>query len=97
MTIRPIVISMALAALLAACDRAPEADSSAGQAAPQTGASSGGTTRTTPADITPPASQADKQEGRNPVQGQIDPKQGEQRQDFQQPGDDKGPQPKSGG
>ena len=97
MTIRPIVISMALAALLTACDRPPEANSSPGQAAPPTGASSGSTTRTTPADITPPASQADKQEGRNPVQGQVDPKEGEQRQDFKQPGDDKGPQPKTGG
>ena len=97
MTIRSIVISMALAALLAACDRAPDPKSSAGQAAPQPGASSGSTTRTTPADITPPASQADKQEGRNPQQGQVDPKQSEQRKDFQQPGDDKGPQPKTGG
>jgi hypothetical protein len=95
MTIRPIVISMALAALLAACDR--DTNSSAGQAAPQSGASSGATTRTTPAEITPPASQADKREGRNPVQGQVDPKQVEQRKDFQQPGDEKGPQPKNGG
>jgi hypothetical protein len=98
MTIRPIVISMALAALLAACDRAPATSGSTGQAAPPAdAASSGATTRTTPAEITPPASQADRREGRNPQQGQVDPKQSEQRQDFQQPGDDKGPQPKPGG
>lgn len=93
MTLRPIVICAALA-LLAACERAPETKSSSspGQAAPQESAASGGTTtKTTPAGITPPASQEDKREGRNPQQGQIDPKQSEQHKDFQQPGDDRGP------
>ena len=95
MTIRPIVISMALAALLAACDRAPATSGSTGspgQAAPPAdAASSGATTRTTPAEITPPVSQADKREGGNPQQGQVDPKESEQRRDFKQPGDDRGP------
>ena len=100
MTLRPIMICAALA-LLAACDRAPDTKSNAGQAAPPASASSGSTTKTTPADITPPASQEDKREGRNPQQGQIDPKQPEQHKDFQQRGDDRGPsnpsaQPKSG-
>jgi hypothetical protein len=82
------LIAAALA-LVAACERpqqpnTPPADTSSG-------ASSGATTRTTPADISPPASQADKREGRNPQQGQVDPKQSEQRRDFQQRGDDRGP------
>jgi hypothetical protein len=95
MTIRPIVISMALA-LLGACDRPPEGNSGAPQPGASSGsASSGATTRTTPAEISPPASQAEKTEGRNPQQGQVDPKQSSQREDFQQPGDDKGPQPKT--
>jgi hypothetical protein len=92
MIIRPLLVAAALT-MVAACDR-PQQEPGAAQG----GASSGGaTTRTTPADITPPASQADKTEGRNPVQGQVDPKQDEQHKDFQQPGDDRGPQPKTGG
>jgi hypothetical protein len=91
-----MVIAAALA-LVAACDKAPEAGGRAQKATPPASASSGTTTRTTPADITPPASQADKREGRNPVQGQVDPKQPEQHKDFQQRGDDRGPQPKTGG
>ncbi len=96
MTLRPIVICAALA-LLAACDRGPEAPKSgaaspAGSPAQAGGASSGGsTTPTTPANISPPASQEDKREGRNPQQGQVDPKQSEQQKDFQQRGDEKGP------
>lgn len=97
MTIRPVrpLLIAAAFALVAACDRpqqpnTPPADASSG-------ASSGATTRTTPADISPPASQAEKTEGRNPVQGQVDPKQDAQRKDFQQRGDEKGPQPKTGG
>jgi hypothetical protein len=47
-------------------------------------------------------SQAEKKEGSNPVQGQVDPKQSEQRKDFQQRGDSAGPtseesKPKQGG
>jgi hypothetical protein len=85
MIIRPLLVAAALT-MAAACDRPQE------PSAPQSGASSGGaTTRTTPADITPPASQEDKAEGRNPQQGQVDPKQSAQHKDFQQPGDARGP------
>ena len=92
--VRPLLIAAALA-LVAACDR-PQQPSTP-PANTSSGASSGSTTRTTPADISPPASQADKREGRNPQQGQVDPKQPEQHRDFQQRGDEKGPQPKTGG
>jgi hypothetical protein len=90
MIIRPLLVAAART-MAAACDRPQE------PSAPQSGASSGGassggaTTRTTPADITPPASPADKAEGRNPQQGQVDPKQSAQHKDFQQPGDARGP------
>lgn len=97
--------ALALATLLvtAACDREPERGSAApptqtyssgtstGSSATSSGASTGATTRTTPAEITPPASAEDKREGSNPQQGQVDPKQSEQHRDFQQRGDEKGP------
>ena len=37
------------------------------------------------------ASQEEKKEGANPVQGQVDPKAAEQHRDFQQKGDGAGP------
>ena len=72
--------------LAAACDRPPQprTDPAAGagpsapvQPMPQTGAPSA----------------AEKKEGSNPVQGQVDPKQGVQQKDFKQPGDGAGPKP----
>jgi hypothetical protein len=48
-------------------------------------------TSTTPANIGQPQSMAEKREGANPVQQQIDPKEREQRRDFQQKGDQAGP------
>jgi len=72
--------------LAAACDRPtqPRIDPAAGagpsapvQPMPQTGAPSA----------------AEKREGSNPVQGQVDPKQSAQQKDFKQPGDGAGPKP----
>jgi hypothetical protein len=59
-------------------------------------------TPTTPANVGQPGSQEEKNEGANPVQGQVDPKQAEQHNDFQQSGDAAGPKgpdttPKPGG
>ena len=107
-----ITLICALAAslgLVAACGNDNAATPTATPAAPpaasspppaSSGASTGAsaTTKTTPADI---GSGAGKKET-NPVQGQVDPKQNEQRRDFQQKGDGAGPQspetaPKSGG
>jgi len=85
-----LTVATALAlGVLAGCDRPAErpANQPAG-----TGAS------TTPQSNTPPTpantgqpSQSEKRDGANPVQGQVDPKQGEQQKDFQQRGDGAGP------
>jgi hypothetical protein len=48
-------------------------------------------TPTTPASAGPTASQEEKKDGANPVQGQVDPKNAEQHRDFQQKGDSAGP------
>jgi len=48
-------------------------------------------TPTTPASAGQSASQDEKKEGANPVQGQVDPKSAEQHRDFQQKGDSAGP------
>ena len=76
----------------AGCDRkAPEQRTPATPPSSQagTGATS---TPNTPANVGQP-SQAEKKDGANPVQGQVDPKQGEQHKDFQQKGDGAGPKP----
>ena len=105
-TILTAAIALAFGGL-AACDRGPEDRSSAAaggtqartETAPSTPAAN---TPTTPANIGQPQSQEEKRGGANPVQGQVDPKQGEQHKDFQTGGDSAGPrgpdtQPKTGG
>ena len=77
---------------LAGCERdqtPPQAG--AGGSAPATSQSN---TPSTPANAGTPSA-AEKKAGSNPVQGQVDPKQGEQHKDFQQRGDGAGP--KQGG
>ena len=74
------VIALALCStLLAACDKAPERD-----VAKQIsrGTPPQPTTSSSPANVGVP-SQSERQAGSNPVQGQVDPKQPEQRKDFQ--------------
>jgi hypothetical protein len=87
-------LTMALAVslvLAAGCDRkpttppSPKTDSSS----PIPQAAAGSTT--TPANLGTPTS-AEKKDGSNPVQGQVDPKAGAQQRDFQQKGDGAGPQ-----
>ena len=96
-----ILIGAAAVALAAGCDRGEPARSSPAGSAPTTAPSppptspspsssaSGGATSstTTPA----PASRPEHKDGTNPTQGQVDPKEGEQRKDFQQKGDSAGP------
>jgi hypothetical protein len=85
------------ASLLAACNKpAPDANRGASQAQQPSP-----TTPSTPANIGQPSS-AEKKEGGNPVQGQVDPKEPAQRKDFQQRGDQSGPtseetKPRGGG
>lgn len=96
-----ITTAFALGAL-AGCDRkAPEQRIPATPPSSQagTGATS---TPSTPANIGQPQSQAEKKDGANPTQGQVDPKEGAQHRDFRHQGDGAGPtsrdtQPKTGG
>jgi hypothetical protein len=75
----------------AGCDRNPE-PAGAGGTAPSTSPSPPTSqTPTTPANIGQPQSQAEKREGANPVQQQVDPKQGEQQRDFRMQGEGAGP------
>lgn len=79
----------AVIAVLSGCDKA--ADSRAGaQKAPDASSTGASQTPSTPANLPAPSTQ-EKLEGASPVQGQVDPKEGEQRRDFQQKGDGAGP------
>lgn len=86
MRFQVLVLAAALA-LAAGCDRQDRADRNAPPGASSSGGSS---TTTTPANAGAP-SMAEKKEGGNPVQGQVDPKVAEQHRDFQQKGDGAGP------
>lgn len=93
-TLLTLAVAAALAAV-AGCDRAPEQRTTQ---TPPTSSAAGGTaapqanTPSTPANVGTPSS-AEKREGSNPVQGQVDPKDGPQQKDFQQRGDGAGPKP----
>ncbi len=88
-TLLSLAVALALGAL-AGCDRNP--DQRAGQTPSTASSSSGGATSapatpqantpSTPANIGQPQSQAEKRDGANPVQQQVDPKQPEQHRDF---------------
>jgi hypothetical protein len=69
----------------ASTDRAPPQSQTNTPTIPQVN------TPTTPASAGQTASQEEKKEGANPVQGQVDPKAAEQHRDFQQKGDGAGP------
>ena len=94
-TLVTLAIAVALGTL-AACDRNPTPTPRTSAPPPPAGTASTGssasTTPTTPANVGTP-SQAEKKEGSNPVQGQVDPKQSVQQKDFQQKGDGAGPKP----
>lgn len=87
-------------ALLAACGDEPPQPRVDSQPAASGGTSAASSSQT-PANVGQPSSQ-ERKEGANPTQQQVDPKQAEQRRDFQHPNDKAGPtspetQPKSGG
>ena len=89
--IRILSLAAAVAlALAAGCDRntskAPSPKTDTQSSVPQAAAGSS----TTPANAGAPSG-AEKREGSNPTQGQVDPKQAEQRRDFQHSGDGAGP------
>ena len=82
-----LILAAALA-LVAGCGKGPEP--SAATPAPTANASAGTSTPSTPANVGQPSAE-EKKDGANPVQGQIDPKEGAQHKDFQQRGDSAGP------
>ena len=92
-TLVSIAVALALGALTG-CDRNPNPSQSKTTPPPAGTGSSSATTTTpsTPANAGTPSA-AEKKEGANPVQGQVDPKQGEQHKDFQQKGAGAGPKP----
>ena len=91
-TLITIVTALALGTL-AGCDRNHNPAQQRSSTTPSQPAGSGASsTPTTPANAGTP-SQAEKREGSNPVQGQVDPKQRAQHKDFQQKGDGAGPKP----
>jgi hypothetical protein len=89
MRLQIFVLAAALA-LAAGCNKSSDrAKPAAGtdKAPPQSQVN----TPTAPASAGQSASQEEKKEGANPVQGQVDPKAAEQHRDFQQKGDGAGP------
>jgi hypothetical protein len=86
---RTLVVAAALAAL-AACDKASDTPPSSSAPKGDAGSTAGASQAPTPANL-PQPTQAEKREGANPTQGQVDPKEREQRRDFQQKGDSAGP------
>ena len=93
-TLLTVAVALALGAV-AACDRKPEQRpaSSAASGSTSAPATPQSNTPSTPANVGQPQSQAEKRDGSNPVQQQVDPKQGEQHRDFKQGGDGAGPKP----
>ena len=79
---KSLIAALAAVALLAACDRPPQP-----RTEPSAGSGASGVTQPPR-----PETNATKSEASgNPVQGQVDPKQGVQHKDFKQPGDGAGP------
>lgn len=100
-TLLTLAVAAALVAV-AGCDRAPE--QRANQTPPTSSAAGGATsapatpqanTPSTPANAGAPSA-AEKRDGSNPTQGQVDPKQKPQQKDFQHQGDGAGPKPGGG-
>jgi len=87
-----ITLSIALAlGTLAACDRNANPKQSSATPSPSAPASTGSSAApTTPANAGTPSA-AEKADGANPTQGQVDPKEPAQHKDFEQKGDSAGP------
>lgn len=79
-----LTLAAAIALGAAACDRNTEQSKSA--SSPEAGAGASApresSTPSTPANLGQPRSQEERREGANPVQQQVDPKEGEQQRDF---------------
>jgi hypothetical protein len=86
-----ILVLAAALALAAGCNKGPDQGkpAAADKAPPQSQVNTPSTPATASGGAS--ASQEEKKEGANPVQGQVDPKDSNQRRDFQQRGDGAGP------
>jgi hypothetical protein len=80
----------ALIALAAGCDRRPNTPPSPKTDSVSQASPAGAGSTTTPANMGNPTT-AEKRDGDNPVQGQVDPKHADQHRDFQNSGDAAGP------
>ena len=88
---KPITLGLALAlALTAGCDRRPQTPPSPKTDSVSQANQAGAGSTTTPANTGNPTT-AEKKDGANPVQGQVDPKDAGQQRDFQNRGDGAGP------
>ena len=86
-----MLLSLAAALALTACGRdEPKATQPAASGATSAPAQPEASTPTTPANIGQPSA-AEKREGANPTQQQVDPKENAQQRDFKHPGDGAGP------
>jgi len=99
-TLLTLVTALALG-VVAGCDRTPDQRANPTPPSPTAGAGTGSSaapavpqsnTPSTPANAGTPSA-AEKKDGANPVQGQVDPKQPAQQKDFKQSGDGAGPKP----
>lgn len=84
-------------AFAAGCDRntsptpSPKTDTPSSQSSAPSAAAGSSSSSSTTSSHTGTPSKAEKREGANPVQGQVDPKHADQHRDFQQRGDQAGP------
>jgi hypothetical protein len=84
---KPVLAALAASLfVVAACDRPPQPRTD-----PAAGAGPSAPVQPRPQTGSPSA--AEKKESSQPVQGQVDTKQGAQRKDFEQRGDGAGPKP----
>lgn len=87
-----IATLLSLASLAACGDRPPQPRVDSQPAASGGGsAASAGASSSTPANVGQPPTTDERKEGANPTQQQVDPKQREQRRDFEMSGSERGP------
>jgi hypothetical protein len=88
---RLLTLGLALSfALVAGCDRRPTTPPSPKTDSVSQANQAGAGSTTTPANAGNPTN-AEKKDGANPVQGQVDPKHADQHRDFQNSGERAGP------
>ena len=100
MKLKILAAALAVGALAACGEQTPRPQVAPEPAASQPAGAGATTSSTSPATTT--SGSEERKDGANPVQQQVDPKEAEQRRDFQHPNEKNGPtspetQPKTGG